>query len=72
MISAKEYCVIAAYNGGVGSLLKKFGAKRRLAFDRINRMTPAQVYEKIQSAMPMETRKYVVTVLAHRKEFATS
>ncbi|MCP4410682.1 MAG: DUF3393 domain-containing protein [Gammaproteobacteria bacterium] len=68
---SKEYCVIAAYNGGVGLLLKKFGAKQSLAFDRINHMTPAQVYKKIQNAMPMETRKYVVTVLAHRKEFAT-
>jgi membrane-bound lytic murein transglycosylase C len=69
---SKEYCIIAAYNGGVGLLLKKFGTNQRHAFDKINRMAPAQVYEKIQSAMPMETRKYVVTVLEHRKSFASS
>jgi membrane-bound lytic murein transglycosylase C len=68
---SKEYCIIAAYNGGVGLLLKKFGTNQRHAFDRINHMAPAQVYEKIQSTMPQETRKYVVTVLGHRKSFAS-
>ena len=35
-----EYCVIAAYNGGSGAVLRHFGRTREEAFAAINELSP--------------------------------
>src|SRR5690606_29331733 len=41
---AREYCIIAAYNGGTGNLLKAFHKDRKKAVERINKLSAAEVY----------------------------
>lgn len=58
-------CAIAGYNTGAGNVCKAFGAGTSLsrAAPIINRMTPDQVYQRLQRDLPYEeTRKYVVKV----------
>ncbi len=67
---SREYCVIAAYNGGAGTVLRTFHADRAKAVDVINGMSPQQVYEKLTRYLPyQETRRYLGKVVAARKEF---
>lgn len=69
----REYCTIAAYNGGAGGVLNFFSKDRGAAPDVINRLTPAQVYHKLVYDYPRaETRRYVVKVLDARREFIKS
>ena len=69
--SKQEYCIIAAYNGGAGNLLKAFHYDRRKAVDIINRMTPAEVYATIVNDHPKdESRRYLQKVTAFRKQYA--
>ncbi|MBF0622105.1 MAG: DUF3393 domain-containing protein [Magnetococcales bacterium] len=69
---SREYCVIASYNGGIGTLLRAFDRNQKTAFNRINEMTPAQVHARILAKMPEETQNYLKRVLAQRKRFAGS
>jgi len=67
---SREYCTIAAYNGGAGSVLDLFSRDRGAALDTINRLTAAQVYNRIRYHHPRaETRRYLVKVLAARRDF---
>ena len=67
---SREYCVIAAYNGGAGALLKTFSADRAKALTAINTRPPMQVYETIVTRhAAQETRDYLRKVLAAKKEF---
>lgn len=67
---SREYCVIAAYNGGAGALLKTFSADRDKAVSVINHRPPMQVYETIVTRhAAQETRDYLRKVLAAKKEF---
>jgi len=67
---SREYCVIAAYNGGAGALLKTFSPDRNKAVAVINSRPPMQVYETIVTQhAAQETRDYLRKVLSAKKEF---
>jgi membrane-bound lytic murein transglycosylase C len=66
----QEYCVIAAYNGGAGNLLKTFHTDRQKAVARINAMSPQQVYQTIVNSHPKaETRQYLQKVTRARASY---
>lgn len=67
---SREYCAIAAYNGGIGSVLHSFANDKAGAIRVINKMTPAQVREHLSTKHPArETRQYLVKVLSAKREF---
>ena len=67
---SKEYCVISAYNGGSGTVLRTFDANRDRAKEKINALSPASVYKTLSTKVPYEeTRRYLIKVLTHKKEF---
>lgn len=67
---SREYCIIAAYNGGAGNVLRTFHADRAKAADVINGMSPQAVYTKLVKYLPyQETRQYLGKVVSARKEF---
>jgi membrane-bound lytic murein transglycosylase C len=69
---SREYCTIAAYNGGAGNVFKLFSPERDEAARRINRLSPAEVYRKLKEQHPRdETRRYLVKVIDARRRFAT-
>lgn len=69
---SREYCTIAAYNGGAGNVFRLFSADRNKAAQRINQLAPAEVYRKLNTQHPREeTRRYLVKVLEARRRFAT-
>lgn len=69
---SREYCTIAAYNGGAGSVFNVFSSNRTTAAQRINQLSPAEVYRKLRDQHPRdETRRYLVKVLDARRQFAT-
>ncbi len=67
---SKEYCVIAAYNGGAGNVLKSFHNERRRAFAQINRMSASQVYQRLKSKMPKESQRYLDKVTAAKRNYS--
>lgn len=69
---SREYCAIAAYNGGIGNVYRSFSSSRDRARDEINRLAPAQVYERLRARMPAETRRYLQKVLSHKRLFVRS
>ncbi|MGD9787837.1 MAG: murein transglycosylase domain-containing protein [Sulfuricellaceae bacterium] len=67
---SREYCVIAAYNGGTGNVLATFSRDRDEALRIINRLSPAEVYQRLRTEHPRaETRRYLDKVLGARKDF---
>jgi len=67
---SREYCIIAAYNGGAGALLKTFHRDKGRAVRAINSRPPLAVYETIvQRHAASETRDYLKKVLSAKKEF---
>jgi membrane-bound lytic murein transglycosylase C len=67
---AREYCVIAGYNGGAGAVLRTFHSDRERAAERINSMHPGQVYDTLRANLPhAETRRYLGKVVTARKHF---
>ena len=67
---SREYCVIAAYNGGAGALLKTFHPDRGRALSAINSRPPLAVFETIVTRHAAgETRDYLRKVLAAKKQF---
>jgi membrane-bound lytic murein transglycosylase C len=70
---SREYCVISAYNTGTGNVLKAFSKDRSQAFDAINTVQPAAVYDKLRRDLPYaETRDYLQKVVSFRKQFVTA
>jgi len=68
---SREYCTIAAYNGGAGSVLTLFSSDRARAVEIINGLPPSKVYQKIRDEHPRdETRRYLLKVLNARKQFS--
>jgi len=66
-----EYCMIAAYNGGSGALLRHFGSTPAEAVAAINRLSPHEVLDKLLNELSSrETRAYVRKVLDLRTAFA--
>ncbi|MDR2077190.1 MAG: transglycosylase SLT domain-containing protein [Desulfovibrio sp.] len=69
--ASREMCIIAAYNGGPGAVLRLFDPDRDAAVARINALTPDQLYTALTTRMPNpETRRYVEVVLAHQRTYA--
>lgn len=68
---SREYCVIAGYNTGSGNVLRAFDpASRDNAFNRINRMTPQQVYNHLVANLPYdETRRYMQKVTQFQRKY---
>ncbi len=67
---SREYCTIAAYNAGAGTVFKTFSADRNRAVDIINRTSPLAVYQKLRTAMPSaEGRRYLAKVISAKKQF---
>jgi membrane-bound lytic murein transglycosylase C len=67
---SQEYCIIAAYNGGAGQLLRSFDKDRRKAINKINRLSPAQVYRYIVDHHPkLESRNYLKKVIKFKKKY---
>lgn len=67
---SREYLSIAAYNGGIGRVLRCFDPDKGRAVRRINTLAPAEVYAVLREKMPKETRDYLVHVQKHRRLFA--
>lgn len=68
----QEYCIIAAYNGGTGNLLKAFHSDRKRAIDVINRMSAQQVYQTIVHSHPKaESRNYLKKVTKAKARYAS-
>ncbi len=66
---SREYCMIAAYNGGSSRVLKLFGVGEQ-AFDTINSLPPAEVYRKIQLFFPSpETRRFITKVVGAKNAY---
>jgi len=67
---SREYCTIAAYNAGSGSVLKVFSQNRTQAIRIINSLHPSEVYKRLKSRLARsETRRYLVKVINARREF---
>lgn len=67
---SKEYCVIAAYNGGAGNVLRSFSSSNEEAFKKINRLSPEQVWAVLRRKMPSESRSYLVKVVEAKKKYS--
>lgn len=68
---SREYCVIAGYNTGSGNVLKAFDKDRAKAFDRINQLSPSQVYQQLVRNLPYEeTRRYLQKVTKYQRKYA--
>jgi membrane-bound lytic murein transglycosylase C len=73
--TAREYCVISAYNTGPSNVMRAFTdakGKQRFpdGFQRINSMSPSQVFQQLKANLPYEeTRNYLPTVNTNRKRY---
>ncbi len=64
---SREYCAMAAYNMGIGRLIRFFGNSREEAFAAINNLSSNEVYTRLTTVLPIaETRNYVARV-THRQ-----
>lgn len=67
---SREYCIIAGYNGGPGTVLRTFHRDRKRAVAAINAMPTAKVYDTLRHKVPYaETRRYLGKVLQAKKLF---
>lgn len=67
---SQEYCMIAAYNGGAGQLLRSFHRDRKKAIAAINRLSPSEVYRFIVTQHPKrESRNYLKKVIKYKKKY---
>ncbi|MDR2488692.1 MAG: murein transglycosylase domain-containing protein [Desulfovibrio sp.] len=71
--ASRQLCIIAAYNGGPNAVLRFFDPDPETALDRINALTPEQVYAALTTEMPYaETRRYVEIVLNRMKNYSAA
>lgn len=69
--ASRQMCMVAAYNGGPGAVMRLFAANPAEALDKINALTPSEVYTLLTTEMPnMETRRYVELVLARIRDYS--
>ena len=71
--TSRMYCAIAAYNTGIGNLARAFnnGERGRMkAINKINKMTPEQVFEVIKTKTHTETQRYLIKVVNSTNYFA--
>ncbi len=67
---SREYAVISGYNGGAENVLKLFGKDRQYALNQINKLTPVQLYAKLNTQHPWEeTRRYIEKVTRAKKNY---
>jgi len=67
---SREYAVISGYNGGAENVLKLFGKDRQYALNQINKLTPVQLYAKLNTQHPWaETRRYIKKVTRAKKNY---
>ncbi|WP_197468011.1 murein transglycosylase domain-containing protein [Neptuniibacter marinus] len=66
---SKEYCVIAAYNGGAGNVLRSFSSQREEAFRVINTASSDNVWSILGKKMPKESQRYLVKVTEAKKRY---
>jgi membrane-bound lytic murein transglycosylase C len=67
---SRDYCVIAAYNGGPKSVTRVFASNRNEALDDINGLPPPVLFDKLRNELSSdETRQYVVRVSGYRGQF---
>lgn len=65
-----EYCIISAYNGGAGTVLRAFDPNRSRATKRINSLSSSEVYKVLREEVAYEeTRNYLYKVLKYKKDF---
>ncbi|OPX54349.1 Soluble lytic murein transglycosylase [Oceanospirillum multiglobuliferum] len=70
---SREYCVISAYNGGAGNVLKTFSSDRKRAVSVINSMSPQQVYLKLNKNHPSaESRHYIEKVVKAKQKYQST
>lgn len=68
--TSRRYAVIAAYNGGVGSVLRVFSRDQNRAFQIINGMPPDQVYQTLSTQHPsVESCRYLYKVNNLQKDY---
>ena len=67
---SKEYCVIAAYNGGAGNVLRSFSRNKVQALKIINQLSPQQVYQRLRTNMPKESQSYLAKVTAAKPRYS--
>jgi membrane-bound lytic murein transglycosylase C len=68
---SQEFCMIAAYNGGAGQLLRSFDNNKKKAIAKINRMSSVQVYQYIINKHPkLESRNYLKKVIRFKKKYS--
>ncbi|MBQ4857748.1 transglycosylase SLT domain-containing protein [Pseudoalteromonas sp. MMG007] len=71
--TSRMYCAIAAYNTGIGNLARAFNSGERgrmKAINKINKMTPEQVFEVIKTKTHTETQRYLIKVVNSKNYFA--
>ena len=69
--ASRQMCIVAAYNGGPGAVLRLFDSYPDAAVDRINALAPEAVYAALTTEMPKEeTRRYVEVVLDRMRNYA--
>jgi membrane-bound lytic murein transglycosylase C len=70
---SRDYCVIAAYNTGPRNVTRAFANDKSEAFNDINGLPPAALFDKLRTDLPSEeTRQYVVRVTGYRKQFVNA
>ena len=68
----REYAMISAYNGGPSNMLATFARNRRHAIEKMNALTPIQVYKALTTKHPLEeSRQYLEKVTTAQKDFQT-
>ncbi|WP_413726592.1 membrane-bound lytic murein transglycosylase MltC [Sodalis sp. RH16] len=68
--TSRRYAVITAYNGGAGSVLRVFSSDKNQAFELINELQPADVYETLTTKHPSaESRRYLYKVNTLQKYY---
>lgn len=68
--TSRRYAMIAAYNGGAGSVLRVFSSDRARAVTIINGMQPGDVYQTLTTKHPAaESRRYLVKVNNAQKSY---
>lgn len=67
---SREYCAIAAYNIGIGAMLRTFAVTPEEAFTIINTYSAAQVMEHLMKNLPAkETKAFLKKVLSLKESF---
>jgi len=67
---SREYCLIAAYNTGIGNVYSLFSNNRERAIERINRLSSSQIYQYLRRHLrAKEARDYLYKVIKARPRY---